>query len=114
MASPHLDREASAAAAATFTAGLALGWLIHRHADDIKAAGTKVSDVSFLRGGAWGRGGGAPPLLSPACPHTPPALFLSHAACSLSVIISPPLSPSLPTHPQSISSAFGKLKSKLS
>jgi hypothetical protein len=44
-----IDREASAAAAATFAVGLACGFLIHRHADDIKGAGKKVSDVSCVR-----------------------------------------------------------------
>jgi hypothetical protein len=130
-----LDREASTAAAATFAVGLAAGWLIHRHADDIKGAASKVSGVRFFLvvvervgggggegmgrghparaaggGGGGGRRGRAPSTVS----FSRESLFrpLSHSQPPPHThIASLLLSPS--PH-QSISSAFGKLKAKLS
>jgi hypothetical protein len=43
-----LDREASTAAAAALAVGVGVGWLLHRHADDIKAAGAKAKEVSVF------------------------------------------------------------------
>ena len=37
--------QAAAATAGIFAVGVAAGWLLHRHADDIKAAGGKARDV---------------------------------------------------------------------
>ena len=143
MAAPHLDKEASTAAAATFTVGLALGWLIHRHSEDIKAAGTKVSDVSSLgamgtcvmpapggrRRGVRPRRAKRPPVKKRADLLAPTTAAASHlfsipsstrgatAACAPS-----PSTASfiltipfhLPPFAQSITGAFSKLKAKLS
>jgi hypothetical protein len=101
-----LDREASTAAAAALAVGLAAGWLLHRHADDIKAAGAKAKEVRVWREGrevGW--------VVEARWAAVSASLFFS------SLFLSPQ-----PSHPhqktknkkkQSVSSAFGKLKAKV-
>lgn len=108
---PSLDREASTAAAATFAVGLAVGWLVHRHADDIKAAGTKAKDVSSP--GRAGGGGGGEAGGRDAAPRGERGARARDPSPRPLLTRSPSLH--LPPHPppQSVSSAFGKLKAKV-